>query len=55
MDSTIPWILASVSSPVMAFKQFVNVVQLVNASKWLAEGDREQRKKQGLPRRKRAQ
>lgn len=54
MDSTIPWILAAVSFPVMFFKQFVNVVQLVNASKWLAEGDRETRKKQGLPRKRHA-
>jgi len=27
----------------MAFKQFVNIVQMVNASKWLAEGDLETR------------
>lgn len=49
MDSTVPWALAIISAPVMAFKQFVNVVQLVNASKWLAQGDREARKRQGLP------
>lgn len=28
----------------MALKQFINVVQLVKASKWLAEGDRARRK-----------
>jgi CDP-diacylglycerol--inositol 3-phosphatidyltransferase len=39
IDSTIPWILAGVSFPVMAFKQWLNVVQLINASKTLAEGD----------------
>ncbi|KAF4301228.1 phosphatidylinositol synthase 1 (CDP-alcohol phosphatidyltransferase1) [Botryosphaeria dothidea] len=49
MDSTVPWILAIVSFPVMAGKQFINVVQLVKASKWLAEGDREERRKLGLP------
>ncbi|OCK81604.1 hypothetical protein K432DRAFT_295161 [Lepidopterella palustris CBS 459.81] len=52
MDSTIPWILASVSFPVMALKQVINVVQLVKASKWLAEGDREARRKAGLPKKK---
>ncbi|TKA74973.1 hypothetical protein B0A49_02548 [Cryomyces minteri] len=50
MDSTVPWILAAVSFPVMAGKQFINLVQLVKASKWLAEGDLEQRRKLGLPR-----
>ena len=39
MDSFWPWVLAGVSFPVMAAKQFINVVQLVKASKWLAEGD----------------
>ena len=32
----------------MAFKQWVNIVQMVKASKWLAEGDRTDRKKAGL-------
>lgn len=49
MDSTVPWVLAAISFPVMAGKQFINVVQLVKASKWLAEGDREERKRLGLP------
>ena len=35
----------------MLFKQYVDVVQLVEASKWLTEGDLEMRKKAGLPRR----
>ena len=52
MDSTLPWILAAVSSPVMAAKQILNVVQLVKASNWLAEGDIKTRKEQGLPRKK---
>ena len=39
MDSFWPWVLAGVSFPIMAAKQFINVVQLVKASKWLAEGD----------------
>ncbi|KAE9963774.1 hypothetical protein BLS_005252 [Venturia inaequalis] len=39
MDSTIPWILAAVSFPVMFGKQIINVVQLKKASTWLAEGD----------------
>lgn len=54
LDSTIPWILAAASAPVMAGKQFINVVQLVKASKWLAEGDLEDRKRLGLPRKKRS-
>ncbi len=52
MDSTVPWILAGVSAPVMAGKQFINVVQLVKASKWLAEGDRAARQKAGVSTRK---
>lgn len=52
MDSTWPWIFAAVSSPVMAAKQILNVVQLVKASKWLAEGDIKTRRELGLPRKK---
>ncbi|KAK8210950.1 CDP-alcohol phosphatidyltransferase-domain-containing protein [Phyllosticta capitalensis] len=52
MDSTVPWILAAISFPVMAGKQFINVVQLVKASKWLAEGDRAERQRLGLPKKK---
>jgi CDP-diacylglycerol--inositol 3-phosphatidyltransferase len=50
MDSTFPWILAGISFPVMAAKQFINCVQLVKASRWLAEGDIEMRRAAGLPR-----
>jgi CDP-diacylglycerol--inositol 3-phosphatidyltransferase len=50
MDSFVPWVIAGISLPVMAFKQFVNVVQLVKASRWLAEGDLEMRRAAGLPR-----
>ncbi|KAJ4410256.1 phosphatidylinositol synthase 1 (CDP-alcohol phosphatidyltransferase1) [Gnomoniopsis sp. IMI 355080] len=50
MDSFWPWVLAGVSFPIMFFKQFVNVVQIVKASKWLAEGDIAMRKANGLPR-----
>jgi CDP-diacylglycerol--inositol 3-phosphatidyltransferase len=45
MDSTIPWILAGISAPVMAGKQIINVIQLVKASKWLGEGDVAARRK----------
>ncbi|KAL9106801.1 MAG: hypothetical protein Q9227_008223 [Pyrenula ochraceoflavens] len=48
MDSTVPWILAAVSAPIMAAKQFINVIQLVKASRWLAEGDVATRRRQGL-------
>jgi len=50
MDSTFPWILAGISLPIMAAKQFINVVQLVKASRWLAEGDVAMRRAKGLPR-----
>jgi len=50
MDSTLPWVLMITSAPVMAMKQWINVVQMVKASQWLAEGDKEMRKKAGLPR-----
>ncbi|MCJ1421749.1 CDP-diacylglycerol-inositol 3-phosphatidyltransferase, partial [Xylographa parallela] len=49
MDSFWPWVIAGISFPVMAGKQFINIVQLVKASKWLAEGDLELRRSQGLP------
>jgi CDP-diacylglycerol--inositol 3-phosphatidyltransferase len=52
MDSFWPWMIAGVSLPVMAAKQFINVVQLVNASVLLAEADRKTRKAKGLPRKK---
>ncbi|KAI9690194.1 MAG: CDP-diacylglycerol-inositol 3-phosphatidyltransferase [Bathelium mastoideum] len=52
LDSTVPWILAGISFPVMAGKQIINVIQLVKASRWLAEGDRAERKKLGLSRTK---
>ncbi|KAL8934537.1 MAG: hypothetical protein Q9211_005181 [Gyalolechia sp. 1 TL-2023] len=52
MDSFWPWVIAGVSFPVMAGKQVLNVVQLVKASKWLAEGDIEARRAQGLPKKR---
>ncbi|KAL3492899.1 CDP-alcohol phosphatidyltransferase-domain-containing protein [Aspergillus germanicus] len=45
IDSFWPWAITAVSFPVMAFKQFVNVVQLVKASNWLVEGDLINRRK----------
>ncbi|KAI1815728.1 CDP-diacylglycerol-inositol 3-phosphatidyltransferase-like protein PIS [Poronia punctata] len=48
MDSTWPWILAGISAPVMIVKNILNVVQLVKASKWLAEGDVQMRKAAGI-------
>ncbi|KAL3960170.1 CDP-diacylglycerol--inositol 3-phosphatidyltransferase [Purpureocillium lilacinum] len=54
MDSNIPWALAGLSFPVMAMKQFINVVQLVKASKSLAEVDIKSRKAKGLPRKVKA-
>jgi hypothetical protein len=48
MDSTIPWILAGISAPVMFGKQVINVIQLVKASKLLGEVDVANRKKAGI-------
>ena len=45
MDSTIPWILAGISFPIMFGKQVINVIQLVKASRWLGEGDVAKRRK----------
>ncbi|KAL1641816.1 phosphatidylinositol synthase 1 (CDP-alcohol phosphatidyltransferase1) [Diplodia intermedia] len=49
MDSTVPWVLAAISFPVMFGKQIINVIQLVKASQWLAEGDVAERRRLGLP------
>ena len=48
MDSTVPWILAAISFPIMFGKQVINVVQMVKASKWIAEGDVAERKAKKL-------
>ncbi|OAL36494.1 hypothetical protein AYO20_04110 [Fonsecaea nubica] len=48
MDSTIPWILAGISAPIMLGKQIINVIQLVKACKWLGEGDVAARRKAGI-------
>lgn len=45
MDSTVPWILAVASAPVMLLKQYLNVAQMVNASKTLAANDIAARRK----------
>lgn len=44
IDSFWPWVITGVSAPIMAFKQFVNIVQMVNASQLMVEGDRANRK-----------
>jgi CDP-diacylglycerol--inositol 3-phosphatidyltransferase len=48
LDSTIPWVMAISSFPIMFLKQIINIIQLVKASKWLAEGDIVERRKQRL-------
>ncbi|QSZ29482.1 hypothetical protein DSL72_003996 [Monilinia vaccinii-corymbosi] len=55
MDSFWPWVIAGISFPVMAGKQIINVVQLVKASRWLAEGDIASRRAAGLPRQRKAE
>jgi CDP-diacylglycerol--inositol 3-phosphatidyltransferase len=54
MDSFWPWVLAGVSFPVMALKQIINVIQLVKACRWLAEGDVESRRVKRLALKKQA-
>ena len=54
MDSFWPWVIAGVSFPVMTAKQLINVVQLVKASRWLAEGDVRSRNEQRLLQRSKA-
>ena len=49
MDSTVPWVLAITAFPGMALKQWINILQMVKASLWLAEGDRKARRLAGLP------
>ncbi|KAK0389716.1 hypothetical protein NLU13_3289 [Sarocladium strictum] len=49
MDSTVPWILTAISFPIMAIKQFINVVQMVKASRTLGEEDLKSRRAKGLP------
>jgi hypothetical protein len=44
ISSSLPWLLLTVSSLFMLFKQYVNVIQLVEASRWLAQGDVEMRR-----------
>jgi CDP-diacylglycerol--inositol 3-phosphatidyltransferase len=50
MDSTVPWVCAIISFPIMFGKQVINVIQMRKAALWLAEGDRAARKAAGLPR-----
>ncbi|KAF7541227.1 hypothetical protein G7Z17_g11994 [Cylindrodendrum hubeiense] len=50
MDSFWPWVIAGISFPIMFGKQIINVVQLINASKGLADVDIKARKELGLPR-----
>lgn len=45
IDGTVPRYIACISAPVMLLKQYINVVQLVTASQWLAEGDKKDRKR----------
>lgn len=52
-DANWPFRIACISFPVMALKQCINMVQLVKASRWLAEGDVTARRNMGLPRRDR--
>lgn len=51
IDSLVPQVLLYTSCLFMIFKQYVNVVQLMEACKMLAESDIETRKRPGLPRR----
>src|SRR5277367_3519448 len=43
-----PYLLAFITFPVCAFKNWINVIQMVNAAKALAEVDKEDRYRDGL-------
>ncbi|KAI9820068.1 MAG: CDP-diacylglycerol-inositol 3-phosphatidyltransferase [Phylliscum demangeonii] len=45
LDSFWPWVVAGVAFPVMVGKQLINVLQLVKAARWLAEGDAQDRRR----------
>ncbi|KAK0506988.1 hypothetical protein JMJ35_010688 [Cladonia borealis] len=51
VENQVPWTLLCISCGSMLCKQCLNVVQLVEASEWLTEGDLEMRKKASRPRR----
>ncbi|OBT82504.1 hypothetical protein VE02_09133 [Pseudogymnoascus sp. 03VT05] len=46
------WVVARASFPVMAGKQIINIIQLIKASRWVAEVDRRERRGKGLLRRR---
>ncbi|KAI1940284.1 phosphatidylinositol synthase 1 (CDP-alcohol phosphatidyltransferase1) [Ophidiomyces ophidiicola] len=52
LDSFWPWVITGISAPVMTAKQFINIVQMVKASKWLAEGDIARRNQLGISRKR---
>lgn len=45
INDTVPFWLTVACAPIMAFKQATNVLQLMKASQWLAEGDRVARRR----------
>jgi hypothetical protein len=42
-----PYLLAFITFPICAFKNWINVIQMVNAAKALAEVDKDDRQKEG--------
>jgi CDP-diacylglycerol--inositol 3-phosphatidyltransferase len=43
-----PYVLAFITFPICALKNWINVIQMVNAAKALAEVDKEERRKEGF-------
>jgi len=43
-----PYVLAFITFPVCALKNWINIIQMVNAAKALAEVDKEERRREGL-------
>ena len=43
-----PYLIAFITFPICAFKNWINVIQMVNAAKALAEVDKEDRKREAL-------
>jgi hypothetical protein len=49
-----PYLLAFITFPICALKNWINVIQMINAAKALSEVDREDRRKEALAKPKRS-
>ena len=49
-----PYLLAFITFPICALKNWINVIQMVNAAKALSEVDKEDRRKEALAKSKKS-